>query len=228
MTTRSERSRRGSPAPWGDQRRAAFPGALSRRGILLGAAASALAAAGCGGEEGERGERTAGRDAALGAQLLELEFISVDILRPLSTSSALEGDVREIAGSALAHERAHVERLEPIVRRLRGRPPERAVTGFGVEDADQALDVVAEAENLIASAYLGTIERLGDPELREAVLEIQAVEGAHAATFDHLAGRRPRDAGAPAGVPPALRTGAFVTPRTLDFVERRLRVLAVL
>lgn len=203
---------------------------LSRRGLFAGSSAAALAlvAGGCEGDTGERVKRNARSDAQLAAQLLELEYISVDFFGALSASAVLEREVRDSAARVLAHERAHVQRLEAIVRRLAGPPRGRPVIGLEVRDADHAIDVAAQAENLIASAYLGAVGRLRDPGLREAVLEIQAVEGAHAATFDHFAGRRPRDAGAPEAAPPTLRTGAFVTPLAMDFVERRLRALAVI
>jgi hypothetical protein len=159
----------------------------------LGGAVAALALASCGGgEPPPPGTARPGSGAALLSSLLALEHAVVAAYG--TAEQMLHGDALREARAILAQERAHVTRLQGLIRDLGGDPPpgrsaeEYARTFPVLRSADDALHFADELEQRQVRAYLEGLAELPDLSLRGAAAEIARDEGEHLATIRLLRG----------------------------------------
>jgi rubrerythrin len=156
---------------------------LTRR-EALGGAAAALFLASCGGGDPppSTGPRP-GSGAALLGSLLALEHAVVAAYA--ACEKVLSGDGLRNARAIAEQERAHVTRLQELIRGLGGDPPagrnaeEYARTFPRLREPGDALAFAEDLEQRQVRAYLEALTELPDLELRKAAAEIAADEGAH-------------------------------------------------
>jgi hypothetical protein len=150
----------------------------------LGGAAAALALASCGGGDPRpsNGPRP-GSGAALLGSLLALER-AVEAAYG-TCEEVLSGPALREARAIRDQERAHVARLEGLIRRLGGDPPpgrsaeEYARTFPRLRSPEDALRFAEQLEERQVRAYLEALAELPDLGLRGAAAEIAADEGMH-------------------------------------------------
>ena len=163
---------------------------LTRRTALGGSAGLLLAA--CASEDEPPPGARPGEGTGLLNSLLVLEHTAVaayDLAAGLVRGEALRY-ARRIAGQ----ERAHVRRLEELIRArgdtsARSRTPDEYARSFPrLAAPGDALRFAADLEERLVRAYLQALPKLPDPELRRALAEIGADEGAHLAVVHVLRG----------------------------------------
>lgn len=165
---------------------------LTRREALAGAAA-ALFLGSCGGGDPppSTGPRP-GSGAALLGSLLALEHAVVAAYA--ACEDVLSGDALRNTRAIAEQERAHVTRLQGLIRELGGDPPsgrsaeEYARTFPRLREPGDALAFAEDLEQRQVRAYLEALTELPDPDLRRAAAEIGADEGAQLATVRVLQG----------------------------------------
>jgi rubrerythrin len=107
----------------------------------------------------------------------------------------LRGQALRYARQIEEQERAHVRRLEELIRGLggtaaRSRTPDEYARSFPrMRDGDDALRFAEDLEERLVRFYLQALPALPEPELRGAAAEICADEGAHLATLHVMRGR---------------------------------------
>ncbi len=141
---------------------------VDRRGFLLAGAAGALLA-GCGGQDRASTQR---RDDELTPTEVAADVELLNGLLQVEASAVAFYAGRGFP-DVLAHERAHVARLEEAVRGLGG-------TAAG-GDAGLRPDGPRALEETMVAAYLDTLPKLTSPRVRELVAGMAAVEAEHLA-----------------------------------------------
>jgi rubrerythrin len=172
-----------------------MPAAVSRRVLLVGAAAAGVGA--CGAKE--RGPRRPGvaradvaaLNAALAFEHLEAGFYARSARR-------LGGQERRLFERFAAQEAEHVATLSRSIRDAGGRPV-RAAAG---RVPDAPLEAALALEELRAAAWLGQLDAIANAGLLALALATHAVEARQAVALRGLAGRAPGPAAA-LGVPVA-------------------------
>jgi hypothetical protein len=167
--------------------------AVTRRALLGAGAVAALGTAGCGVST----DRPA-PDADVLAGLLAVER---ELVAAWSAAAALPGAEGETARAVLAHERAHVRRLEAALAGGVGAgapvPPDvtraaRALrTHAGAGEGRAAFDAALALERAAAAAHAAALGRLRDPEARTLVMALSGAEAQHAAAVALALGREP-------------------------------------
>jgi rubrerythrin len=165
---------------------------LTRR-EALGGAAAALVLASCGGGDPppSPGPRP-GSGAALLGSLLALEHAVVAAYA--ACEEVLSGDTLRNTRAIAEQERAHVSRLQGLIRDLGGEPPpgrsaaEYARTFPRLREPGDALAFAEDLEQRQVRAYLEALTELPDLGLRRAAAEIGADEGAQLAAVRVLQG----------------------------------------
>ena len=165
---------------------------LTRR-EALGGAAAALGLASCGGGDPppSSGPRP-GSGAALLGSLLALEHAVV--AGYAACEQVLSGDTLRNTRTIAAQERAHVTRLQGLIRDLGGDPPpgrsaeEYARTFPRLREPGDALAFAEDLEQRQVRACLEALTELPDLGLRSAVAEIAADEGGQLAAVRVLQG----------------------------------------
>ena len=185
----------------------------SRRGVLAGGGALAIALAGTGirfrGAAAQDATPTADAPFADVVEVLNyaltLEHLESTFYREgleafdeaafeAAGFQTGEGGVRAYITEIGAHEAAHVETLTGVIESLGGTPATEAEYDFGYADGDLAgfLATAAAVENLGVSAYTGAAQYLIDEdELLTAALTIHGVEARHAAYLNVVTGAVP-------------------------------------
>jgi hypothetical protein len=165
---------------------------MTRREALGGAAAALVLASCGGGDPPPSGAARPGSGAALLGSLLALEHAVVAAYG--ASEQVLRGDALREARAIVEQERAHVVRLEGLIRDLGGDPPsgrsaeEYARTFPRLRSADDALHFADQLEQRQVRAYLEGLAELPDLALRGAAAEIAADEGEHLAAVRLLRG----------------------------------------
>jgi Ferritin-like domain len=173
-------------------------GGLSRRELLVGAAAGGALASGA---------LAPAAGAATGAseivsKILAAELLGVFCYRQVLGLGTLGPAARQLATLILGHEQAHVRALEAALRSLGGTPPSGPAT---VEQADDelkarhssgrltglkserlTLDFLYDIESITIGAHDQALEQLSDPRLVRTSVEIMAAEAQHAAAIGAL------------------------------------------
>lgn len=165
---------------------------LTRR-EALGGAAAALVLASCGGGDPppSTGPRP-GSGAALLGSLLALEHAVVAAYA--ACGEVLRGDTLRNTRAIAEQERAHVTKLQGLIRDLGGEPPagrtaaEYARTFPRLREPGDALAFAEDLEQRQVRAYLEGLAELPDLGLRSAAAEIGADEGEHLAAVRVLLG----------------------------------------
>ena len=163
---------------------------LTRRGAL---GAAALAVASCsGGDDPPPGGPGPGSGAGVLGSVLAFEHAVTAAYG--YCEGVLRGEALRFVRLIRDEERRHAEHLAGLIRELGGEPP----TGRRSEDYERsfprlrsAADALRFAEDLEerqVRACLDALTDLPDPDLRSAVAEIGASEGAHLAVVHLLRG----------------------------------------
>lgn len=163
---------------------------LTRRTALGGSAGLLLAA--CASEDQPPTGDRPGAGTGLLNSLLVLEHTAVAAYE--AAAALARGEARRYARRIARQERAHVARLEGLIRSrggasARSRTPDEYARSFPrLAGQGDALRFAADLEEQLVRAYLQALPRLSDPELRQAAAEIGADEGAHLAVVHVLRG----------------------------------------
>jgi rubrerythrin len=188
-------------------------GAVSAFAILV-AAGRGDDGANAGSAAATTGEAATGGDLEIVQYALVLEHIEADFYDAVIDAGVLAGGaIAETAKTIRDDEQEHVDALTATVERLGGRPARPRTTFDAVlaGGPDRVLQTAAEIENLGAAAYLGQAGRIRSEQILATALAIHAVEGRHAATLDHAAGRR------------LVPDGAFARPASMAQVFPKVR-----
>lgn len=113
---------------------------------------------------------------------LGLEHLETQLYRDIDTSRVLEGDAREFAEVFARDEAEHVDALSDTISALGGEPvkPLETYNFPRVTTQQEALDLLADVEDVGVSAYLGAATLFQDPQILRTALTIHNVEAAHA------------------------------------------------
>jgi hypothetical protein len=171
--------------------------ALTRRALLGAGAAGALAAAGCGAR-GAAPPR--GGDAGVLAGLLAVER---ELVGAWGALARLEGAHGQTARAVLAHEHAHVARLEAELRAAAAgatvapapaplrRAARMAAAAAASGDGPAALRAALALERQAAGAYIAALPRLRTPARRSLAMALGASEAQHESVVLAALGRDP-------------------------------------
>jgi rubrerythrin len=165
---------------------------MTRREALGGAAAALVLASCGGGDPPPAGGAPPGSGAALLGSLLALEHAVVAAYG--ACEEVLRSDALREARAIREQERAHVVRLQGLIRDLGGDPPagrseeEYARTFPRLRTSEDALRFADDLEQRQVRAYLEGLAELPDLGLRRAAAEIGADEGTQLATVRTLQG----------------------------------------
>jgi rubrerythrin len=176
---------------------------VSRRGLLAGGGALALALGGLP-LVGLGGARAAGLQQAFVGDLdivqyaLTLEHLEYAFYRE-GLKQFSQADFDELYPSSLYtilesirnHEGTHVEQLIAVVKDMGGEPVEEATYDFGYEDIQGFIEVAAALENTGVAAYAGAAPSIEDKDILRAALGIHSVEARHAAYLNTRLGELP-------------------------------------
>lgn len=173
-------------------------GRLSRRELLAGATAGGALVS---GTLSSRAGAATG-DAEIVGRTLAAELLAVFCYQHVLGLGVLGPAARQVASRILSHERAHARALTVELRSLGGTPPAAPRT---VEQADAeletrhssgrlkglrsergALDFLYSVEAITIGAHDQALEKLSDPRLVRASVQIMAVEAQHAAAIGAL------------------------------------------
>jgi hypothetical protein len=179
--------------------------ALSRRGLLAGAAAGAGALL-LGGSEARAASGLSTNDVGILNYALVLEYLQASFYTEAEQSGALSGKTAQAAQVVGATERAHVKAFQKL---LGAKAVKRPLFDFqGVTEAQQAFLKTAVAfEDLAVAAYKGQAPKLQSSAVLAAAVGIHSVEARHAAWVRELF-----------GITPAVN--AFDKPATKQSVDR--------
>jgi Ferritin-like domain len=167
---------------------------ITRRAALAGSGAVALAACGSSDPPPPTGPAP-GSGAGLLNSILALEHAVVAAYG--AGAGLLSGEALRYARAIRERERAHVRRLEELIRGLGGdaaRPRTAEEYARSFPDLRSAADMLHFAKDLeerLVRAYLDALTHLPDPELRRVAAEIGAEEGEHLAVVHVLRGGSP-------------------------------------
>jgi hypothetical protein len=179
--------------------------ALSRRGLLAGAAAGAGVLL-LGGSEARAASGLSTNDVGILNYALVLEYLQASFYTEAEQSGALSGKTAQAAQVVGATERAHVKAFQKL---LGAKAVKRPLFDFqGVTEAQQAFLKTAVAfEDLAVAAYKGQAPKLQSSAVLAAAVGIHSVEARHAAWVRQLF-----------GITPAVN--AFDKPATKQSVDR--------
>jgi hypothetical protein len=179
--------------------------ALSRRGLLAGAAAGAGVLL-LGGSEARAASGLSTNDVGILNYALVLEYLQASFYTEAEQSGALSGKTAQAAQVVGATERAHVKAFQKL---LGAKAVKRPLFDFqGVTEAQQAFLKTAVAfEDLAVAAYKGQAPKLQSSAVLAAAVGIHSVEARHAAWVRELF-----------GITPAVN--AFDKPATKQSVDR--------
>jgi Ferritin-like domain len=164
---------------------------LTRRGVLGGAAALALASCG-GGDPAPSSRPRAGSGAGLLNSIVALEHAGIAAWAAIA--DVLRGDARRYAQAIRQRELAHAERVAGLVRTLGGTPPKtRSAEDYArlfprLHTEADALHFARDLEERLVRAYLEGLHLLPDRDQRRATAEIAADEAEDLAVVHVLAG----------------------------------------
>jgi hypothetical protein len=181
-----------------------IPDDASRRAFLRSAGAglaggSGLLLSACGGSSTAKKKLVAGSDPAAVRRtdisvlndVLDLEHAAV--FAYIAGVPLLSGHARAAAAQFLAHELAHVAKLESTIKGAGGEPnpPRPSYPLTNPRGAAQVLDILSMTESTLIDAYLGAIPKLKPGWLRAVAAGILANQGQHVSVLKLLQGRRP-------------------------------------
>jgi len=175
----------GALAEASDQRQLA----LSRRGLLAGAAAGAGALF-LGRSAARAASGLSANDVGILNYALVLEYLQASFYTEAEQSGALSGKTAQAANVVGATERAHVKAFQNL---LGSKAVKRPLFDFqGVTEAQQAFLKTAVAfEDLAVAAYKGQAPKLQSSAVLAAAVGIHSVEARHAAWMRELFGITP-------------------------------------
>jgi hypothetical protein len=175
----------GAIAEASDQRQLA----LSRRGLLAGAAAGAGALF-LGRSAARAASELSANDVGILNYALVLEYLQASFYTEAEQSGALSGKTAQAANVLGATERAHVKAFENL---LGSKAVKRPLFDFqGVTEAQQAFLKTAVAfEDLAVAAYKGQAPKLQSDAVLVSAVGIHSVEARHAAWMRELFGITP-------------------------------------
>jgi hypothetical protein len=194
-----------------------------------GAGALALLVAACGSDNNGQGgahkgasagsKTTAGGassqfgpgDPGIARYALTLEYLEADFYAQAAASGMLKGRALELGKVFGAHEAAHVDALEALMRKLGVALPPKPKGRFPLDSQGSILQLAATVENLGAAAYLGQAGRIQDKEILAAALSIHSVEARHASALNQALGK------------PATPDGGFAVPASMDDVLKQVK-----
>jgi hypothetical protein len=173
-------------------------GGLSRRELLVGAAAGSAVASGALAPAGSGATGA----AEIVSKVLTAELLAAFCYQQVLALGILAPAARQAVTLILGHEQAHVRALEAELRALRGTPPAGPHT---IEQADAELkarhssgrlkglrsekgilDFLYSVEAITIGAHDQALELLSDPRLVRLSVEIMGVEAQHAAAIGSL------------------------------------------
>jgi rubrerythrin len=160
-------------------RRRAF---LRGAGVALAGAAPVLAAS-CGGDDERRRDPTVPPDVEVLNEAINLEYMSMATYR--AGLPHLRGSIAGMARRFHEQEREHAQRLSEAVRQLGGRPrgPGRDYELPTFTGQASVLRFTEQLERIAIEAYLDSLGKLSDPELRGLAAAIVANEAEHGAVL---------------------------------------------
>ena len=163
--------------------------AISRRGLLAGAAAGAGALL-LGGSKARATSGLSANDVGILNYALVLEYLQASFYTEAERSGALSGKTAQAAKVVGATERAHVKAFQNL---LGSKAVKRPLFDFqGVTEAQQAFLKTAVAfEDLAVAAYKGQAPKLRSSAVLAAAVGIHSVEARHAAWMRELFGVTP-------------------------------------
>jgi hypothetical protein len=164
--------------------------ALSRRGLLAGAAAGAGALLLGRSEVARAASGLSANDVGILNYALVLEYLQASFYTEAERSGALSGKTAQAATVVGATERAHVKAFQNL---LGSKAVKRPLFDFqGVTEAQRAFLKTAVAfEDLAVAAYKGQAPKLQSSAVLAAAVGIHSVEARHAAWMRELFGITP-------------------------------------
>jgi hypothetical protein len=176
---------------------------ITRGRLLWSAGAAAAGALAIGSRRGDGASLAAptGDDADILGFFLTLEQVQEDLYRRAVESGRIDGELRELATTVAAQERAHVRLL---VAHLDDRTPPRPRTDFGeaVASPKAFLRTAIALEEAAIAGYVGQAGNLGRDQMR-SIARLVSVEARQVAWLRDLAGLSP----APRAADPARKAG---------------------
>jgi cytochrome c551/c552 len=173
-------------------------GRLNRRELLTGAAVGGAVVSGAVASAAS----AATADAQTVSKTLAAELLAVFCYQHVLRLGTLGPAAQQVAALILSHEQAHVRALEAELRSLGGTPP---VGPASIEQADAelkarhssgrlkglrsehaVLDFLYSVESITIGAHDQALEKLSDPQLVRASVEIMGAEAQHAAAIGAL------------------------------------------
>lgn len=135
----------------------------------------------------------AGGDLDILNYALTLEHFENALYRGLLSTGLLTGQAKSFAQTFGAHENDHVNALTQTITKLGGTPvKEQAAYNWPkLTSQAQVIALLANVEDVGASAYLGAAPLVQSPDLLTVAVQIHTVEAEHATGFRYLAGQDP-------------------------------------
>ena len=164
---------------------------ITRRAVLGGGAALALASCG-GGDPAPSAGPQAGSGAGLLGSLAALEHAAAAAWTAIGEQ--LHGEASGYARQIRKRELRHAERLSELIRKLGGEPPagrsakEYAAMFPRMRTRADALHFATDLEERLVRAYLDALRSLPDEDQRRAAAEIAAEEAEDLAVVHVLSG----------------------------------------
>jgi Ferritin-like domain len=164
---------------------------FTRRGVLGGAAALALASCG-GGDPAPAGGARAGSGAATLSSIVALEHAAVAAWATIADQ--LTGDAAGYARAIRGRQAEHANQLSKLVRGAGAAPPSaRAASSYApsfprLTSAADALHFARDLQERLVRAYFEGLVVLHDAGQRRAVAEIGAAQAEDLAVVHSLAG----------------------------------------
>jgi hypothetical protein len=124
---------------------------------------------------------------------LTLEHFENALYRGLLQTGLLTGKALEYATSFGGHENTHVQALTKTISDLGGTPVKEQ-SGYNwpkLSTEAEVIAIIAQVEDLGASAYLGAAPLLKNADLLTVAVQIHTNEAEHATAFRFLAGQDP-------------------------------------
>ena len=187
---------------------------LTRRRFFAGAGVtfaggSAAFISACGSnqdlkDEQEQGAETPEEDVAILNDALKLELTAVEAYT--RAGPLLTGVVAAVGRGFLAQEKEHVAALKTAITDLGGRPA-KTTQEFDLSDVrsqDEALQFATNLENVAIAAYVASIPRLSNTDLRVTAAQIVTNEAEHVSVLQAALGNPPVPSAFVSGNPEAL------------------------